>query len=79
MKSIRIQKGYDLQISGEPSRELVRIETPECVASLPERIPFVKPRLAVKEGDTVKIGSILFADKRNPHVKFLSPGGGSIQ
>jgi Na+-transporting NADH:ubiquinone oxidoreductase subunit A len=79
MKSIRIQKGYDLQISGEPSRELVRIETPECVASLPERIPFVKPRLAVKEGDTVKIGSILFEDKRNPHVKFLSPGGGSIQ
>lgn len=79
MKSIQIQKGYDLPISGEPSRELVRIETPECVASLPERIPFVKPRLAVKEGDRVKIGSILFEDKRNPDVKFLSPGGGSIQ
>jgi len=79
MKSIQIQKGYDLPISGEPSRELVRIETPECVASLPARIPFVKPRLAVKEGDTVKIGSILFEDKRNPDVKFLSPGGGSIQ
>ncbi|MFC1875788.1 4Fe-4S dicluster domain-containing protein [Thermodesulfobacteriota bacterium] len=79
MKSIRIQKGYDLPILGEPSRELVRIATPECVASLPERIPFVKPRLAVKEGDAVKIGSTLFEDKRNPDVKFLSPGGGSIQ
>ncbi len=79
MKSIRIQKGYDLPIYGEPSRELVRIVTPECVASLPERIPFVKPRLLVKEGNTVKIGSILFEDKRNPDVKFLSPGGGSIQ
>ena len=79
MKSIRIHKGYDLPISGEPSRELVRIATPERVASLPERIPFVKPRLTVKEGDAVKIGSILFEDKRNPDVKFLSPGGGSIQ
>jgi Na+-transporting NADH:ubiquinone oxidoreductase subunit A len=49
------------------------------VASLPERIPFVKPRLLVKEGDSVKIGSVLFEDKRNPDVKFLSPGGGSIQ
>jgi Na+-transporting NADH:ubiquinone oxidoreductase subunit A len=78
MKSIRIQKGYDLPISGEPSRELTQISTPEFVASLPERIPFVKPRLAVKEGDRVKIGSILFEDKRNPNVKFLSPGGGSI-
>jgi len=79
MKSIRIQKGYDLPIYGKPSRDLVRVATPECVASLPERIPFVKPRLVVKEGDTVKIGSILFEDKRNPDVKFLSPGGGSIQ
>lgn len=79
MKSIRIQKGYDLPISGEPARELVRLATPECVASLPERIPFVKPRLLVKEGDAVKIGSVLFEDKRNPDVKFLSPGGGSVQ
>jgi Na+-transporting NADH:ubiquinone oxidoreductase subunit A len=79
MKSIRIHKGYDLPIVGEPSRAPVRIATPERVASLPERIPFVKPRLAVKEGDAVKIGSILFEDKRNPDVKFLSPGGGVIQ
>ena len=79
MKSIRIQKGYDLPISGEPAVDLVRLPTPECVASLPERIPFVKPRLLVKEGDAVKIGSVLFEDKRNPDVKFLSPGGGSIQ
>ena len=79
MKSIRIQKGYDLPISGEPSRDLVRPAPPERVASLPERIPFVKPRLTVKEGDTVKIGSVLFEDKRNPDVKFLSPGGGRIQ
>jgi Na+-transporting NADH:ubiquinone oxidoreductase subunit A len=79
MKSIRIQKGYDLPVSGKPARELVRLTNPEYVASLPERIPFVKPRLAVKEGHTVKIGSILFEDKRNPEVKYLSPGGGSIQ
>ena len=79
MKSIRIQKGYDLPISGEPARELLRLATPECVASLPERMPFVKPRLVVKEGDAVNIGSVLFEDKRNPDVKFLSPGGGIIQ
>ena len=79
MTSIRIQKGYDLPLSGKPSSELVRLASPECVALLPERIPYVKPRLAVKEGDAVKIGSILFEDKRNPEVKFLSPGGGRIQ
>ncbi len=79
MKSIRIRKGYDLPISGEPSKNLVRTATPERVASMPERIPFVKPRLAVKEGDAVNIGSVLFEDKRNPKVKFLSPGGGMVE
>ena len=79
MKSIRIHKGYDLPISGEPSRVLVQAAAPDRVASLPERIPFVKPRLAVKQGDAVKVGSVLFEDKRNPEVKFLSPGGGIIQ
>jgi Na+-transporting NADH:ubiquinone oxidoreductase subunit A len=79
MKSIRIHKGYDLPIAGEPAHTLVRIATPERVALLPERIPFVKPRLAVKEGDAVKIGSILFEDKRNPDIKYLSPGGGTIE
>ena len=78
MKSIRIQKGYDLPIAGGPSHTLVRTASPEHVALLPERIPFVKPRLAVKEGDAVQIGSILFEDKRNPAIKYLSPGGGTI-
>jgi len=48
------------------------------VAVLPEKIPFIKPRLKVKVGDSVKVGSILFEDKRNPDLKFLSPGGGKV-
>ncbi len=78
MKTIQIRKGYDLPISGEPTLSVAASTQPERVASLPERIPFIKPRLQVKAGDTVQIGSILFEDKRNPAVKFLSPGGGQI-
>jgi len=78
MKTIRIRKGYDLPISGEPTLNMVLSAKPDRVASLPEKLPFVKPRLHVKEGDTVQIGSVLFEDKRRPAVKFLSPGGGSV-
>ena len=78
MKTIRIRKGFDLPISGEPNSRVAVATQPERVAALPERIPFIKPRLQVKEGDSVEIGSILFEDKRNPRVKFLSPGGGQV-
>jgi len=79
MKSIRIKKGYDLPIAGAPTVDLAQAKRPDRVASLPKRIPFVKPRLLVKEGASVNIGSVLFEDKRNPDVKFLSPGGGTIE
>ncbi len=78
MISIKVKKGYDLNIEGNPSLELEELEKPTHLAVTPERIPFIKPRLLVKEGDMVKLGSVLFEDKRNTDIKFLSPGGGEI-
>jgi Na+-transporting NADH:ubiquinone oxidoreductase subunit A len=48
------------------------------VALLPQQIRFIKPRLKVKVGDRVKVGTALIEDKRNPEIRFLSPGGGAI-
>lgn len=79
MTTIRIKKGYDIKIEGKPSSEIVVLENPPCVAVLPEKIPFVKPRLQVAAGDVVKAGSVLFVDKRRPGVRFLSPGGGIVE
>ena len=79
MISVRVPKGFDLPVNGQPSLELEVLDPPVRVAALPERIPFVKPRLKVKIGDAVKIGSVLFEDKRNPEMVFLSPGGGEIE
>ena len=78
MISVTMKKGYDLPISGKPSLKLNQTTKPERVASLPERIPFIKPRLQVKVDDHVKIGSVLFTDKRNPDLAFLSPGSGVV-
>lgn len=78
MQSIKIRKGYRLNISGAPNNELARFDHPDQVAITPERIPFVKPRLMVSAGDQVKLGSILFEDRRRPEIKFLSPGGGKV-
>ncbi|UCH22769.1 MAG: 4Fe-4S dicluster domain-containing protein [Deltaproteobacteria bacterium] len=79
MKSIHLIKGYDLKIEGKPSADIVELPRPSSLAALPFRIRFVKPRLLVKAGDIVKIGTPIFEDKRHPEVKFLSPGGGQIK
>ena len=78
MTSIRIRKGYDINIAGTPSCDVEKLEKPTRVALLPERIPFIKPRLKVKIDDQVNVGSPVFEDKRNPDFIFLSPGGGRI-
>ncbi|NNL41815.1 MAG: Na(+)-translocating NADH-quinone reductase subunit A [Desulfobacterales bacterium] len=78
MISLHVKKGYDLKIIGEPSREVEVLKKPDKVAVLPEKIPFIKPRLTIKVGDRIKVGSTLFEDKRNPDIKFLSPGGGEV-
>lgn len=79
MISVRIKNGYNLNIAGRPSSETAVADTPARVAALPERIPFIKPKLSVTIGDHVQVGSVLFVDKRNPEIKFLSPGGGTIE
>ncbi|MCP4692101.1 MAG: hypothetical protein GY859_28910, partial [Desulfobacterales bacterium] len=78
MIPVRIKKGYNIPIEGEPSNDLYVLEKPSHVAALPDRIPFVKPRLLVRKGDAVRVGTPLFEDKRNPDLKFASPGGGEV-
>ncbi len=79
MISIHSKKGFDLNITGSPLPQTSPRETPVCVALLPEKIPFVKPRLKIKEGSQLQIGSVVFEDKRNPVIQFLSPGGGTVR
>ena len=78
MHPLKIKKGFRFRILGQPGNDVAVLSDPEQVALLPEWIPHVKPRLLVKEGDAVRIGSPLLEDKRNPRVRFLSPGGGRI-
>lgn len=78
MIAIESRKGFDLNIQGLPTPELIPLPDPNTVAVVPERIPFVKPRLRIKKGDRVSVGSLLFEDKTQSSLKFLSPGGGWV-
>ncbi len=79
MISISVKNGYQLPVEGEPSTEVDRLPPPIRVGVHPDAIPFVKPRLMVKAGEPVSIGSVLFVDKTRPDIPFLSPGGGTVE
>ena len=78
MNVIRLKKGFSPRIAGDPDRHLRQLDAPRHVGMVPDRIPFIKPRLLVENGDAVAIGTPLFEDKRNTRIRFLSPGGGRV-
>jgi Na+-transporting NADH:ubiquinone oxidoreductase subunit A len=79
MSHIKIKKGHDIKISGLPEANIALAPAASVLALLPSDFKGVKPKLMVKIGDNVKIGSPIFFDKLNPDVKWASPGSGVIK
>ncbi len=78
MAEFKLKKGYDIPIVGQAKRVLQEMDAPSRVAVLPQEFPGVKPRLLVKENDTVKQGTPVLQDKLNPDIVFVSPVSGKV-
>ncbi|MGR9073130.1 MAG: Na(+)-translocating NADH-quinone reductase subunit A [Gammaproteobacteria bacterium] len=76
---IKITKGLDLPIKGKPEQVVRDEKSTQTVAVLGGDYPGLKPTLAVKVGDRVRKGQLLFTDKNTPAVGFTSPGTGRIK
>ncbi|MGZ8190573.1 MAG: Na(+)-translocating NADH-quinone reductase subunit A [Methylococcaceae bacterium] len=74
-----IKKGLDLPITGEPRQVIENGNRVNSVAILGMDYVGMKPTMMVSEGDTVKLGQIIFTDKKNPGVNFTSPGAGVVK
>jgi Na+-transporting NADH:ubiquinone oxidoreductase subunit A len=74
-----IKKGLDLPITGEPKQVIENGNSIKSVAILGLDYVGMKPTMLVNEGDKVKLGQILFSDKKNPGVNFTSPGAGVVK
>jgi len=75
---INIKKGLDLQIDGTPDFNRKKEVIPRKVALLGRDYPFLKPSFFVKEGESVKKGTPLFADKFHPEIIYTSPVSGVV-
>lgn len=74
-----IKKGLDLPITGKPEQKISDGNSIRTVALLGGDYVGLKPKMAVAEGDRVKLGQVLFSDKQNPGVNFTSPGAGVVK
>lgn len=79
MQTITIRRGLDLPISGEPEQAVRSGQPVEQVAVLGADYLGCKPTMLVQEGEQVRLGQPLFADKANPGVLFVAPGSGTVE
>ena len=76
---IKIKKGLDLKIYGAATDSSIHQAETDRIAIDPDDFTGLKPKLDVKEGDSVAIGSPLMHDKYCPEVKIVSPIAGRVK
>jgi Na+-transporting NADH:ubiquinone oxidoreductase subunit A len=73
-----IKKGLDLPITGSPEQTITEGNAVSSVAVIGMDYIDMKPTMRVTEGDRVKLGDVLFTDKKNEGVQYTSPGCGVV-
>ena len=75
---IKIKKGLDIPVKGEPEKTISDGAEVRTVAAVATDVSGIRPRMAVQVGDKVRLGQVLYHDKRNPEVPFTAPGAGEV-
>lgn len=78
-KVIKLKKGLDIKLNGEAEKVVSPSEKCDLYAVKPTDFRALTPKLAVKVGDVVKAGDVLFTDKANPLIQFTAPVSGTIE
>ncbi len=76
---IKINKGLDLPIAGAPEQTIQNGPKVRTVALLGQDYIGMKPTMMVKEGDRVKLGQVIFTDKKTEGVQYTAPGAGTVR
>jgi Na+-transporting NADH:ubiquinone oxidoreductase subunit A len=72
-QSFKIRKGHNIKLVGDaPKNDLGNVSSTTYAVS-PLDFPGITPKLAVKAGEKVQAGDVLFFDKDRPEVKICSP------
>ncbi|MCH1582889.1 MAG: Na(+)-translocating NADH-quinone reductase subunit A [Flavobacteriales bacterium] len=77
--SVKIRKGLDVRLKGAVQGAPHTLPAADRFSIHPTDFHGLVPRMAVKAGAEVKAGEVLFTDKKNPDIKFVSGIAGTVQ
>lgn len=77
-KDIIVKKGLNINLVGDATKTLEISKNSKYYSVYPEDFHGVYPKLKIKADEKVKAGDVLFYDKNNEKVKFVSPVSGKI-
>lgn len=77
-KNIKLCKGLDIKLAGKAQAVVENAPMAKSYAVSPLDYENVTPKLLVKVGDKVEVGTALFFDKKDPRILFTSPVSGTV-
>ncbi len=75
---INVRRGLNLPITGAPEQVIHDGPAIRQVAVVGADYHGMKPTMEVREGDRVKLGQLLFTDKKTPGVRYTAPAAGTV-
>jgi Na+-transporting NADH:ubiquinone oxidoreductase subunit A len=75
---IKIKRGMDIPIQGAPQQAIDNAPAARAVALVGFDYVGMKPTMEVQEGDRVKVGQLLFTDKKTEGVRYTAPAAGVV-
>jgi len=75
---IKIRQGMDIPLQGAPQQIIEDAPAARAVALVGFDYLGMKPTMAVREGDRVVEGQLLFSDKKTEGVRYTSPACGTV-
>ncbi len=75
---VKIKRGMDIPIQGAPQQVIEDSPAPRAVGVVGYDYVGMKPTMEVREGDRVKLGQLLFTDKKTEGVRYTAPASGVV-
>ena len=80
MSTVRLKKGFDIQLlGGIAGKDIALAGPPQTVAVVPDDFHGVIPRMEKKEGEHVNAGEPLYHDKNHEVIKVVAPVSGTVK
>lgn len=76
---IKLKRGFNINLAGKPQNVIAESPLSETFAIKPTDFPgIIRPKVAVREGDTVKAGTPVLFDKKMNEVMYCAPVSGEV-